>query len=61
MIRDQMISFLQAVVVFLLLTNALSVVATAWAIRIANGSANKKSELMTAVERRLGAMLGRAA
>ena len=61
MMRDQMINFLQAVVIFLLLTNALSVVAAAWALRIAAGSAHKKHQLIEATERKLGAMFGRPA
>ena len=60
MMRDQMINFLQAVVVFLLLTNALSVVAAAWALRIAAGSRHNAPDLMQAAQRKLGAMLGRA-
>jgi hypothetical protein len=35
MLREQMISFLEATVVFLLLTNALSIFAAAWAIYLA--------------------------
>jgi hypothetical protein len=35
MLREQMISFLEATVVFLLLTNALSIFAATWAIYLA--------------------------
>ena len=35
MLREQTISFLEATVVFLLLTNAVSILAAAWAIHIA--------------------------
>jgi hypothetical protein len=35
MLREQMISFLEATVVFLLLTNALSIFAAVWAIYLA--------------------------
>lgn len=61
MIREQMINFLQAVVVVLLLTNAFSVVAAVWALRIASGATAKTPEPMKAVQRRIGAMLGRTA
>lgn len=60
MIREQMINFLQTVVVFLLLTNALSVLAATWAIRVATGSAQRKSAVAAAAERMIGALLGRA-
>lgn len=60
MIREQMINFLQAVVVFLLLTNALSVLAATWAIRVAAGSAQKKGGISAAAERMVGALIGRA-
>lgn len=60
MIREQMINFLQTVVVFLLLTNALSVVAATWAIRVATGSAQKRAGITAAAERMIGAVLGRA-
>lgn len=57
MLRDQIINFLQAVVVFLLLTNALSVLLAAWAIRIASGARHNTPALMQAAQRKLGAML----
>lgn len=60
MIREQMINFLQTVVVFLLLTNALSVVAATWAIRVATGSAQNKGAIGAVAERMIGALLGRA-
>ncbi|HEU5275065.1 MAG TPA: hypothetical protein VFU97_15495 [Xanthobacteraceae bacterium] len=60
MIREQMINFLQTVVVFLLLTNALSVVAATWAIRVATGSARNKGAITAVAERMIGALLGRA-
>jgi hypothetical protein len=60
MIREQMINFLQTVVVFLLLTNALSVLAATWAIRVATGSAQKKHAVVAAAERKIAAVLGRA-
>lgn len=36
--HDQIVSFLEAAVVFLLVTNALSVVATTYAIQLLNGA-----------------------
>jgi hypothetical protein len=36
MLREQMINFLEATVVFLLLTNALSICAATWAIHLAS-------------------------
>jgi hypothetical protein len=61
MFREQMINFLEAVVIFLLLTNALSASAAMYAMWIANGFTHKKQELMNAAERKVGAMLRRAA
>jgi hypothetical protein len=59
MLHDQMINFLQAAVVFLLLTNAVSAAAAAFAIRLLNHSALNAREL-TNIERKLGAILGSA-
>lgn len=61
MIREQMINFLQAVVVVLLLTNAFSVVAAVWALRIAAGTTAKVPEPMKAAQRKISAVLGRTA
>ena len=61
MIREQMINFLQTVVVFLLLTNAISALAATYAIWVANGFEHKKQELVDAAERKLGGLLRRAA
>jgi hypothetical protein len=41
MLRDQMINFLQAAVVFLLITNALSITASTYAIQLLNGAATQ--------------------
>jgi hypothetical protein len=59
MLRDQMINFLQAAVVFLLITNALSITATTYAIQLLNGVSDAKRgpELL---ERKLNAILQRA-
>ena len=61
MLRDQMINFLQAIVVFLLLTNAISACAATYAIWVANGFSHKRQELLEAVQRKAGAVLRRAA
>jgi hypothetical protein len=37
MLREQTINFLEATVIFLLLTNALSILAATWAIHLASG------------------------
>ncbi len=44
MLRDQMITFLETTVIFLLLTNVVSVVAATYAIAVANGAARKGRE-----------------
>jgi hypothetical protein len=56
-----MISFLQAAVVFLLLTNAISVLAAIYAMRTANALARPVQQAGTAVGRKLDTILGRAA
>jgi hypothetical protein len=58
--RDQTINFLQAVVVFLLLTNAVSVVATVYAMRLANAVSPRAAQTMSAVERKIEALVGRS-
>jgi len=60
MFHDQMINFLQAAVVFLLLTNALSMLAATCAIRLLNGFADANQE-RTISERKLNTILRRAA
>jgi hypothetical protein len=60
MVREQMISFLETMVVFLLLTNAVSAFAATYAIWVANGFAHKKQEFVEAAERRIGMLLRRA-
>jgi len=54
--RDQLINFLQAAVLFLLLTNALSVAAAAYAIRTVLGLTHGESPDRV-VERRARAFL----
>jgi hypothetical protein len=59
--RDQMINFLQTAVVFLLLTNAASVVAAVYAIRIARAFAPVQPGPRSAVERKIDDILHRFA
>jgi len=59
MFREQMITFLQTVIVFLLMTNAISALAAMYAIWVANGSVPKQQELSTAVAQKINAMLRR--
>ena len=59
MFREQMINFLQAVIVFLLMTNAFSAVAAIYAMWLANGSAHKRQELSNAIGRKVHSMLRR--
>jgi hypothetical protein len=44
MFHEQMINFLEATIVFLLMTNALSVFAATYAIRIASSSVRNRPE-----------------
>jgi hypothetical protein len=60
MFREQMINFLQTTVVFLLLTNAASVVVAAYAVRIAKALASGNAGARSAAERRIDALLLRA-
>ena len=59
MFREQMINFLQAAVVFLLVTNALSIAATTYAIRLLNRFSDAKRE-QGIIERKLNAIVQRA-
>jgi len=60
MCHDQMIGFFEAAVVFLLLTNAVSIVAATSAMRLLHSvaGANRRP---TFVERKLGPILGQRA
>ena len=60
MLREQMISFLQAAVVFLLLTNGITALAALYAMRMANALAHPAQIAKGAVERRLDTLLRRA-
>ena len=57
MLREQMINFLQAAVVFLLITNALSALVAMYAMRMINGPAG---QVAPAFARKLAARLGRS-
>jgi hypothetical protein len=61
MFREQMINFLEAMVVFLLLTNALSAGAAMYALWVATGFPGRSQQLINAAEHKLGAMLHRQA
>jgi hypothetical protein len=61
MLREQMITFLQSAIVFLLLTNAISVLAAIYAMRTANALARPMQQAGSAVGRKLDALIGRAA
>ena len=57
MLRDQVITFLEATVIFLLLTNAVSVVAAAYAIAVATGLNNRRREAKALVVNKANAVL----
>jgi len=57
--REQIVNFLEAAVVFLLVTNALSIAATTYAIQLLNGVSNARRE-PGIIERKLNAILFRA-
>ena len=57
MVCDQMITFLEATVIFLLLTNAVSVAAAAYAISIATGLNTRRREAKALVMSKANAVL----
>ena len=59
MLREQMINFLETTVVFLLVTNALSIAVTAYAIQLLNGFGGAKRE-PGLIARKLHAIVQRA-
>jgi hypothetical protein len=59
MLRDQMIGFLQTAVIFLLLTNTVSIVAAIYALRL-NAKPAHPNQPKSAIERNLEAILRRA-
>jgi len=56
MFREQMINFLQATVIFLLITNAFTIAATVCAIRLLAGAPLEKRTAAGVIERRLALM-----
>ena len=56
MLREQMINFLQATVIFLLVTNAFTIAAVVCAIRLLTGAPLEKRQAMGIVERKLELM-----
>jgi hypothetical protein len=59
--RDQTINFLQGVVVFLLLTNAVSVIVTVYAVRLAHALNPRAAQATSAMERKIKAIVSPAA
>ena len=59
MLREQMINFLEAAIVFLLATNAASALAAFYAVRLAN-AVSVAPQAKNAVARRLAAMVRRS-
>ena len=57
MLRDQVITFLEATVIFLLLTNAVSVAAAAYAIAVATGLNNRRRDAKALVVNKTNAVL----
>jgi len=55
----QTINFLEATVVFLLLTNAASVIVAAWAVRLVMAWRPMPAQATSAMARRIESMLGR--
>lgn len=58
--RDQTINFLQGVVVFLLLTNAVSVMVTVYAVRLANALNPRAAQATSAMERKIKSIVSPA-
>ena len=56
MFREQMINFLQATVIFLLVTNAFTIAATVLAIRLLTGASLERRQAAGVIERRLALM-----
>jgi hypothetical protein len=59
MLHDQTINFLLATVVFLLLTNAISIMLAAWAMRLVITWRPATTQATSAVTRRIESVLGR--
>ena len=61
MLREHVIQFLEAVIVFLLLTNAISVATAAYAVWVAHGFASKRRELAAGAKGKVAAFVRRFA
>jgi hypothetical protein len=57
MLRDQIIPLVETTIIFPLLTDAVSVVAAAYATAVARGPANRRRDLQAAVAGRTNAVL----
>jgi len=57
MLREQTITFLETTIVFLLLTNAVSVFAAAYAVSVASGLAERRREAQSMVTRKANTVL----
>lgn len=57
MLRDQVITFLEATIIFLLLTNAVSVVAAAYAIAVARAPTSRGRDVQAMVANKANAVL----
>ncbi len=57
MLREQMITFLETTVIFLLLTNAISVFAATYAITVATGASRRSREAGAVVARKANGAL----
>ena len=53
MLREQMINFLQAAVIFLLIINAFAITAAVWAIRLLSGAPLERCTAAGVIECRL--------
>jgi hypothetical protein len=56
MLREQMINFLQATVIFLLITNAFTITAAVCAIHLLNGAPLERRQGAGVIERKLELM-----
>ena len=57
MLREQIITFLECTIIFLLLTNAVSVAAAAYAISVATGLNTRRHEAKAVVMSKANAVL----
>ena len=57
MLRDQVITFLEATIIFLLLTNAVSIAAAAYAIAVARAPTSRGRDVPTMVAKKANALL----